>query len=163
MTDTTMEAITDAVTAGRSGDTLGAKHRLLDLWQSIGPGGDPFHRCTLAHYLADLCADPAEALTWDVRAIDAADALTDARVQAHQADLRIAGFYPSLHLNLADGYRRLASFAAAADQIEAARAHLPSLADDAYGDLIRTAISEVAEAIARRDTTPRPSASGPAA
>lgn len=155
MTDTTMEAITNAVTAGRSGDTTGAKQALLALWETIGAGGEPFHRCTLAHYLADLCADPAEALAWDGRALGAADTLTDTHVQAHHNDLRIAGFYPSLHLNLADDYRCLAAFDAAEAHIEAARAHVSSLADDAYGDLIRTAISEVAEAITRRDIMPR--------
>jgi hypothetical protein len=36
MTDTTMEAITKAVTAGQTGDTAGAKRQLLELWDSIG-------------------------------------------------------------------------------------------------------------------------------
>jgi hypothetical protein len=116
----------------------------------------------LAHYLADLCSDAAEALTWDVRALDAADALTDERVKKHDAGVQLAGFYPSLHLNLAENYRRLASFPAAEEQIKAAQEKVSVLADDGYGALIRGAIGEVAEAIARRDTTPRPSAPGPA-
>ncbi|MGW2467092.1 hypothetical protein [Streptomyces bauhiniae] len=153
--DPTMEAIGKAVEAGRAGDTTAAREELLRLWSTTG---DPLHRCTLAHYLADLHDDPAQALTWDVRALDAADALTEQRVQQHHTDLHLAGFYPSLHLNLADNYRRLGSFEAATEHIDAARSHAPNLPDTPYGDLIRGAIQGVAEAIAGRDRTRRPSA-----
>ncbi|MEU4434847.1 hypothetical protein ACH474_34015 [Nocardia rhamnosiphila] len=159
--DTTMDAITAAVTLGRSGDTAAARARLLEIWRGIGVAGDPFHRCTLAHYLADLHDDPAQALAWDIRALDAADALTDDRVQRHHASLHVAGFYPSLHLNLADNYRRLGSWDAAAEQLAAARERLDALSDDAYGAMIRTALDEVADAVTRRSTERRPSAPGP--
>ncbi|RII20576.1 hypothetical protein DSC45_05055 [Streptomyces sp. YIM 130001] len=149
--DPTTEAIAEAVTQGRDGDVASARSKLLSLWATMGVTGDPLHRCSLAHYLADLYEDPAEALTWDIRALDAADAVTAQD---------IAGFYPSLHLNLADNYRRLGSFAAATEHIEAAREHTPALLQDAYGDLIRRAVREVAEAIADRDRAPRPSAPG---
>ncbi|MET9760066.1 hypothetical protein ABZ016_13580 [Streptomyces sp. NPDC006372] len=158
--DPTMEAIGQAVTEGRTGNTLSARRKLLNLWSAIGATGDPLHRCSLAHYLADLYEDPAQALAWDVRALDAADAVTEQRVQEHHASLHIAGFYPSLHLNLADNYRRLGSFDAATEHINAAKEHAPNLPQDAYGALLRTALDEVAEAIARRDTTKRPSAPG---
>ncbi|MFJ9060274.1 hypothetical protein [Streptomyces sp. NPDC102409] len=161
--DPTMEAIGRALTAGRAGDVTSARTDLLDLWSSIGVAGDPLHRCTLAHHMADLHEDPAQALAWDVRALDAADALTDQRVQDHHAGLHIAGFYPSLHLNIADNYRRLGSFDAAAEHIRAAEAHAPSLPEGPYGDLLRTAMREVAEALTRRDTTRRASAPGPTA
>lgn len=158
--DPTMEAIGQAVTEGRTGNTLSARQKLLNLWSAIGVNGDPLHRCSLAHYLADLYEDPAQALAWDVRALDAADAVTEQRVQEHHAGLHIAGFYPSLHLNLADAYRRLGSFDAAAEHINAAKEHAPNLPQDAYGAFLRTALDEVAEAISRRDTTKRPSAPG---
>lgn len=161
--DPTMEAIGQAVTEGRTGNTLSARQKLLNLWSTIGVTGDPLHRCSLAHYLADLYEDPAQALAWDVRALDAADAITEQRVQEHHASLHIAGFYPSLHLNLADNYRRLGSFDAATEHINAAKEHAPNLCQDAYGAFLRTALDEVAEAIARGDTTKRPSAPGPTA
>ncbi|QNP75726.1 hypothetical protein IAG44_12795 [Streptomyces roseirectus] len=147
-----MEAIGRAVTEGRAGDTEAARRTLLTLWPTLT---DPLHRCTLAHHLADLYEDPAQALTWDIRALDAAADLTDRRLQDHHAGLRLAAFQPSLHLNLADDHRRLGSFDAAAEHIDAARAHVRELAEDAYGDLLRTAIEEVAEAISRRDTAKR--------
>ncbi|MEU9230790.1 hypothetical protein AB0D40_41580 [Streptomyces massasporeus] len=161
--DPTMEAIGQAAAEGRTGNALSARQKLLNLWSAIGVTGDPLHRCSLAHYLADLYEDPAQALAWDVRALDAADAVTEQRVQEHHASLHIAGFYPSLHLNLADNYRRLGSFDAATEHISAAKQHAPNLRQDAYGAFLRTALDEVAEAISRRDTTKRPSAPGPTA
>ncbi|MBF5001704.1 hypothetical protein IRT45_31740 [Nocardia sp. BSTN01] len=158
--DPTMAAIGAAVERGRNGETDSARTQLVELWEQIGSAGDPLHRCTLAHHLADLHTDPAQALVWDVRALDAADALTEARVQSHHASLHIAGFYPSLHLNLADNYRLLGSFAAAAEHIAAARRHTGALADDGYGRLIRRAIEEVAAAIEHRSTRRRDSAPG---
>ncbi|TPQ21562.1 hypothetical protein [Streptomyces sporangiiformans] len=161
--DPTMKAIGEAVTEGRAGDIASARHKLLGLWSAIGVTGDPLHRCSLAHYLADLYEDPAQALAWDVRALDAADAVTEQRVQEHHASLHIAGFYPSLHLNLADNYRRLGSFEAATEHINAATEQAPDLPQDPYGDLLRGAIQEVAEAIAGRDRTRRTSAPGSSA
>lgn len=156
--DPTMEDIGRAVTLGRSGDPETARNDLRDIWERIGVTGDPFHRCTLAHYLADLHDEPAEALVWDVRALDAADALTDGRAQQHHAGLQVAGFYPSLHLNLADNLRRLGAFGSAAEHVRLAEHHAPALPDGAYGAMIRGAISEVREAIGNGDTARRSSA-----
>ncbi|WP_205328435.1 hypothetical protein [Glycomyces sp. YM15] len=158
--DPIMDAIGRAVVQGHNGDIAEARTALLDLWNRIGVTGDPLHRCTLAHSMADLYDDAAGALAWDVRALDAADAATDERVQAHHAGLQIAGFYPSLHLNLADDYRRLGSFEAAGAHIDAAEQAAPALPEGPYGDLIRRAVEEVAAAIAEKDTAPRASAPG---
>lgn len=160
--DSTTEAIGKAVLLGREGDTESARRDLLAIWSQIGVAGDPFHRCILAHYLADLYESPAEALIWDVRALDAADALTDERAQQHHASLQVAGFYPSLHLNIADNLRRLGAFDSAAEHINNADQHVSALPGDAYGDTIRTAISEVRKAIENRDTERRASAPGAA-
>ncbi|MBB2935838.1 hypothetical protein FHX82_002892 [Amycolatopsis bartoniae] len=137
MADETMLAITEAV---RAGD----RERLTALWT---PDGDPLHRCTVAHHLADLCEHPAESLAWNVRALDAAGRLTDERLRAHHDGLRVRGFYPSLHLNLAEDYRRLGAIDAARRHLEEARARLDALADDAYGTTVRTGIENVERAI----------------
>ena len=158
--DPTMETIGRAVELGRAGDVDTARRQLVDLWQEVGPSGDPFHRCTLAHYLADLYDHPAEALIWDIRALDAAASLSDERAQAHHQSLQVAGFYPSLHLNIGDNLRRLGSFDTAAEHISAAEEHSEALPDDGYGRVIRTAIKEVGAAIDRRDTARRASAPG---
>lgn len=147
MTDDTMAAIGEAMQA-RDRD------RLVELWTSIGPGGDPLHRCTLAHHLADLLDDAAESLAWDVRALDAAGALTDERARQFHSSLQVRGFYPSLHLNLADDYRRLGASGAAWRHLTEARARLDALADDGYGRLVRTGIEHV-EAALRAGSTKR--------
>lgn len=134
------------------GNAAEARARLIALWDRVGVTGDPLHRCTISHYLADLCDDAAEALTWDVRALDAAGAVTDDRAKAHHASLSVAGFYPSLHLNLADNYRRLGSFAAATQHLGEARRRLGVLADDTYGQTVRAGIDHVAAALAAGST-----------
>ena len=152
-----MDAITAAVTLGHQGETARARQDLLAVWEDLGVLGDPLHRCTLAHYLADLYPDPAEALIWDVRALDAAGALTDHRAGEHHAGLEVAGFYPSLHLNIADNLRRLSSFDAAAGHIDKAEERVAALPPGPYGDTIHAAIHGVRAAIDARDTTPRSS------
>ncbi|SDJ70249.1 hypothetical protein SAMN04487820_101371 [Actinopolyspora mzabensis] len=156
--DPIMAAIGTAVSLGTEGNVETARRDLLAIWRRIGAVGDPLHRCTLAHHLADLYEEPAESLVWDVRALDAAEALTDQRAREYHASLHVAGFYPSLHLNLADDFRRLGLFQAATEHINEAENHTSELPEGAYGDTIRTAVHEVVEAIAERDTTPRASA-----
>ncbi|MEV0294680.1 hypothetical protein [Nocardia sp. NPDC050710] len=156
--DATMNAITEAVALGHAGHRDAARSALGELWTSLGPHGDPLHRCTLAHYLADLQEDAAQALAWDIRAIDAADAVSNERAEQYDPALDVRGFYPSLHLNLADNYRRLASFDAAQREVDAARATLHTLGEDGYGTTIRTALDGVEAAIRARNTRSRESA-----
>ncbi|MYS50957.1 hypothetical protein GTW46_12960, partial [Streptomyces sp. SID6013] len=82
-----------------AGDREEARHRFLALWAEIGERGDPLHRCTLAHYLADTQDDPAEELAWDLRALSAAEELTEDRLAGrHEATSAARALYPSLHL-----------------------------------------------------------------
>ncbi|KMS68396.1 tetratricopeptide repeat protein, partial [Streptomyces viridochromogenes] len=108
-----------------AGDREEARRRLLDLWTELGEDGDPVHRCTLAHYLADTQDDPSDELAWDLRALTEAEGAGGA--------LAVRALYPSLHLNLAADYVKL-------DRAEAARVHLRrargaagALGDDRYG------------------------------
>lgn len=151
VTDPVPAEITAAVEAGRAGDPEAARTQLAAIWQRLGEHGDPFHRCTLAHYAADVQDDPHEELRWDERALAAAGEVTDERVQAHDASLRIAGFYPSLHLNLADVHRRLGHDADARRQLELARQRIDALADDGYGRMIRSAIERCGQRLEQGD------------
>lgn len=160
--DPTMEAIGNALALGRGGDPEVARRDLLALWREIGVAGDPFHRCTLAHHLADLYEEPAEAFIWDVCALDAADALTDERTHQHHATLQVSAFYPGLYLTIADNLRRLGTFEAATEHLNHAQQHTSALSEDAYGITILTAISEVREAIDTHDIARRASAPGDA-
>ncbi|MFI1966405.1 hypothetical protein ACH429_20235 [Streptomyces pathocidini] len=141
--DAVMTRIGQAVMLHRGGDREEARNRFAALWAEIGEEGDPFHRCTLAHYMADTQDDPAEELEWDVRALQAADSLTDARVGAHHASLAVRAFYPSLHLNLAADYAQLGRPGAARHELARARACAGALGDDEYGDGIRAEIARL--------------------
>ncbi|KAF4408188.1 hypothetical protein CRI70_05430 [Streptomyces sp. Ru87] len=138
-----MTRIGQAAMLHRGGDREEARNRFADLWEEIGEDGDPLHRCTLAHYMADTQDDPAEELRWDLRALAAADSLTDDRVRRHHGSVSLRGFYPSLHLNLAADYEKLGRFAEARAALGRARAAAPALGDDAYGDGIRAALDRL--------------------
>lgn len=151
-TDATMAAITEAVGVGRQGDSATARQRLTALWESIGADGDPLHRCTLAHYLADLCDHAAESLTWDVRALDAADSLTDERAQQHHASLSVRGSTRRCTSTWPTITMRLGAFEAAHRHLAAAEARTDALADDGYGAGVRGGIDNVRRALAEGST-----------
>ena len=51
--DPVMERIGAAIGLSRRGEREQARELFAAIWADIGPDGDPFHRCTLAHYAAD--------------------------------------------------------------------------------------------------------------
>lgn len=147
MPDEMMMNIAAAVELGRSGQKAQARDTLTALWDQIGAAGDAFHRCTLAHYLADLQETTEAELVWDERALDAVSNLTDERVQQHHNSLQVQGFLPSLHLNLADDHRRLSNPAKAREHLATARNLVQHLPDDRYGNMIRGGIQHVTDAL----------------
>jgi hypothetical protein len=75
------------------------------------------HRVGIAHSMADVQDDPEDELLWDLRALAAADELTDQRVAEVGIDSPVAAFYPSLLLNLGEVYRKLGRLEEARDQL----------------------------------------------
>ncbi|GAA2226717.1 hypothetical protein [Streptomyces nogalater] len=140
--DAVLTRIGQVVMLHHGGDREEARSRFLDLWAEIGEDGDPLHRCTLAHYLADTHDDPVDELAWDLRALSAAEELTDGRPGGDPDSVR--GFLPSLHLNLAADYAKLGRAEAARSQLRRARSAARGLADDGYGAGVRSAISRLA-------------------
>jgi len=141
--DAVMTRIGQVVMLHHAGDREEARHRFLDLWAEIGEHGDPLHRCTLAHYMADAQDDPSDELAWDLRALTAAEELTDDRLAEHESTLAVRALYPSLHLNLAADYVKLDRSDAARTHLRRARGAAAALADDTYGDGVRAAISRL--------------------
>ncbi|MET7452890.1 hypothetical protein ABZT03_13520 [Streptomyces sp. NPDC005574] len=141
--DAVMTRIGQVVILHHAGDREEARHRFLGLWAEIGEDGDPLHRCTLAHYLADTQDDPFDELAWDLRALTAAEELTADRLAGHGAALAVRALYPSLHLNLAADYVKLGRAEVARTHLRRARAAADALADDTYGDGVRAAISRL--------------------
>ncbi|WP_405875051.1 hypothetical protein [Streptomyces sp. NBC_00005] len=141
--DAVMTRIGQVVMLHHAGDREEARHRYLQLWAEIGEDGDPLHRCTLAHYMADAQDDPADELSWDLRALTAAEELTDDRLAEHEGTLAVRALYPSLHLNLAADYVKLDRNGAARTHVRRARDAAEALGDDSYGDGVRAAIARL--------------------
>ncbi|MEN8654325.1 hypothetical protein ABCR94_27955 [Streptomyces sp. 21So2-11] len=146
--DATMTRIGQAVMLLHAGDREEARNRFGVLWSELGEDGDAFHRCTLAHYMADTQDDPGDELAWDLRALAAADGLSDERVARHDPSVAVRGFYPSLHVNLAADYLKLHRPEAARTHLDRARAASDALGDDGYGDGVRAAIERLGRRLA---------------
>jgi hypothetical protein len=156
--DPTMGAVTAAVERGRAGDREGARARLAELWTQVGDDGDPLHRITIAHFLADLQDDARAELAWDQRALAAVQELTDDRAAEHDPRLQVRGFLPSLQLNIADCHRRLGNPVAARQHLLDAERVIDVLGDDPYGRLVRAGLEHVRSALDAGSTDPLPSA-----
>ncbi len=141
--DGIMTKIGQAMMLLHGGDREEARNRFGLLWQQIGPDGDPLHRCTLAHYMADAQDDPDTELAWDLRALGAAEGLAEERLAAHDSAVALRALYPSLHLNLAADYVKLQQHDAARVHLDRARAAAERLDDDGYGKGVRAAIERL--------------------
>jgi Tetratricopeptide repeat len=133
-----LEEITAAVSLGQAGDHEAARRQLSELWDAVD---DPQTRCAIAHYLADVQDETVDELTWDLRALEVVEDVA---------------WLPSLHLNLADDYRRLGQSQQAEEHLRLAREHLHLLQADGYGELLRSAVDHVTEALAVGNTQPLP-------
>lgn len=146
--DVVIERISAAVADYGAGDRDGARAQLAQVWSEI-QAGDALHRCFLSHYMADLQDDVRDELTWDQRALSAADEVTDERANAFARQfggaLDVRTLYPSLHLNLGDDYRRLGAAARAREHLALAQQTMHVLPDDGYGRMIRGGIATLAE------------------
>ncbi|MHB9863210.1 hypothetical protein [Streptomyces sp. YIM S03343] len=146
--DAVLTRIGQVVMLHHAGDREEARDRLLALWGELGEHGDALHRCTLAHYLADTHDDPADELAWDLRALSAAEELTEASaadLPALLAVRAVRALTPALHLDLAADYARLGRPEAARSHLRRARRAADALAHDGYGygDGVRAEISRL--------------------
>lgn len=142
----TRDAITDEVAAAneriRGGDRIGGRRELEQVWSRV-EGRSAIHECIVAHILADAQDDPADELTWDLRALNAAQRCTDDDVQRHTPSQSIAGFMPSLHMSLAQDYLKLRDVRRSGEHLALARTFDGALADDDYGRMIRGAMERL--------------------
>lgn len=126
------------------GDREAACRLFAAIWDEIGgESGDPLHVAVLAHAMADVQDDVHAELEWDERALAAAGRLTDERVAAAGIPLTVAGLYPSLHLNLSEGHRRLGDLERAREHLRLARDGMGALGDDDYGRLIADGLARI--------------------
>ncbi|MEV4500296.1 tetratricopeptide repeat protein [Micromonospora arborensis] len=100
--------------------------------------------------MADVQDDVQQELVWDQRALAAVDLLTDARVARAGVPLPVASLYPSLHLNLAECYRKLGDLGRAREYLQRAQAGIGALGDDEYGRLIKGGLNRLTRQLATK-------------
>ena len=146
MADSILARVGEAIAITPS-DRGGARRIYAGLWDAVGETGDPLHRCAIAHGMADV-QDAADAeLVWDLRALAAATELTNARLEAVGMGT-IDGLMTSLHLNLADVYRRTGDAEKSRAHIDAAHGALAALPGDQYAQMIRASLDRISSSLA---------------
>lgn len=95
--------------------------------------------------MADVQDDVRDELLWDRRALEAADLVSDEMASAAGVTSSVSGFYPSLHLNLGECYRKLGDDDQARQHLEAGLAAVGALPDDGYGHMIRGGLERLSQ------------------
>jgi hypothetical protein len=143
--DGIMARVGDGIAAGQRGERELARSILGELWDRVERGeGGAFHRCAIAHSLADVQDDAEAELEWDRRALAAADEVTDEHLAAVGSMGTVRGLYPSLHLNLADVHARLGDADRARDHVRLGREALGALPEDGYRAMLSDALTRIA-------------------
>jgi hypothetical protein len=142
MTDPILAGVGDAIAVTRS-EPAAARAKLAALWAIVGEAGDALHRCAIAHAMADVCESVEDELVWDLRALEAGAVLDDARLEAAGMAASVEGLLSSLHLNLADVYRRRGDPVKAREHVAASTAAIAKLPGDAYSEMMRAALSRI--------------------
>jgi len=150
----TLERIREAFRLHCRSEHLEGLRRLHEIWDELDPDGDPFFRCLTAHYLADTQSDPNEALRWDMRALEVAESATVEGDATRPSAAALHAFYPSLHLNLADGFRKLGDFDSARRHADLGMESSAGLGLDAYGQNVRAGLVRVTAQIEELDRGP---------
>jgi hypothetical protein len=141
-----MTRIGHGIELSQHGERAAARQLFAQVWSDIGgESGDPLHRCAVSHSMADVQDDVHEELLWDLRALEAADLITDERVAQAGVTSPVAGFYPSLHLNLGECYRKLGEVDRARGHLNLGRDSVTALGDDGYGLMIKGGLDRLGE------------------
>lgn len=143
MTDAITSELMAVIGVLHAGDKAAARERFALIWERLDPA-DHFHRCVLAHYMADAQEDLAEELRWDQRALDAASQATADEFADRLPGVTLASFVPSLHLNLASDHERLGTLDLARHHAALAARAADGLGDSELAGLTRSAIARLA-------------------
>ena len=154
LTSPAMKEITGAIGILQQGRTQQARELLLRLWNRISQSGAPLQICTIAHFLADTETEATAELEWDLRALEAAIGTRDTD-DRDPLDPDLAGFLPSLHLNVGDCYRRLGDHERARLHARHGLNRAGALADGGYGAMIKGGLHRLRESVAAGTITER--------
>ncbi len=105
---------------------------------------DDYEACIAAHFLARHQGNPDDMLDWNQMALNKAEAVGDERV---------AGFYPSLYLNMGYSYEMLGNLEAASRYYELAASRSADLPPGPYSEVVRDAVARGRERIQSRNSS----------
>jgi len=141
-----MSRIGAGMELSQRGERDDARQLFARVWSDIdGENGDPFYRCALAHSMADVQDDVQQELIWDLRALAAADMVTDERAAAAGVMSPVVAFYPSLHLNLGECYRKIGDLDRAREHLKQGLDAAVTLGDDGYGLMVKGGLERLGE------------------
>ncbi len=95
--------------------------------------------------MADVQDDLENELIWYLRALTAADQLSEDRAEIGGLKGSVATLCPSLHLNLGEVYRKLGNLTAAREHLNAGQSAAKSLDADGYEAMIRRGLQGLNE------------------
>lgn len=144
------EDILQAAAEAMRAPSSAARASLTKCWDSTSPD-EHAQRCVLAHYLADQQDDLETEIYWDEKALTEFARVKDGELTSIGVP-STAGFAPSLHLNLADGYLRAGRVQDARDQLRRAEANRELLLDEGYGAMIRRGLDRLHTRIQEAET-----------
>lgn len=133
------------------GDRAEARQQMAALWDELA-GGSPYCRCVLAHFIADTQDDSADALDWDLQALQVAEEALAGDPGEERAALE--QFLPSLFMNVADGYRKAGNFIRARHYVDRGLETGGRLGTDAYGQTVRAELIRIETQIGDCETGP---------
>ena len=136
--DAVVKLCAQGMEAERGGLVSEAKSLFERAWEVAT---DDYERCIAAHYLARHQDDPRKRLHWNAECLRHADRVGDERV---------AGFYPSLYLNIGNAHEQLGERRQAEEFYRAAEAHFSALPDGPYGDMVRDGVLRGLERLRER-------------
>lgn len=129
-----MEKILAAVAKLQAGCLSQGREELLQLWQDQTTEQGAQQRCVMAHFLADTEQEVSQELDWDLLALEAATGTRLASGEPVSSEL--AGFLPSLHLNVGDACRRSGDHERARTYAEAGLYWAQALPETGYSQMI---------------------------
>ncbi len=116
------------IEAEAAGDPSKARALFDQAWNAAS---DDWERCVAAHYVARHQDTPQSTLHWNEACLRYADSVGDERV---------AGFYPSLYLNIGHSREALGELDLAAAAYAKAEACLGILPPGPYADMVRDGV-----------------------
>ena len=100
--------------------------------QAWNEASSDFELCIAAHYLARHQKSAADALNWNLKSLEHANAVQDVRVRE---------FYPSLYLNIGKSYEELGDKERAQKFYKTAADKLSELSSGAYREMVQDGIA----------------------